>query len=267
MLPDDRAPYAIAQSPVSGRIAVGCESVHGANGAVLIGEPTADGAISLQTLGLHTSSDVFAVAFSTDGQYVFSCGAIKAGKGARAEVVRWDVDSRTATGRFTFPSLLATLAISPAGKWIAAGAADGTVLVLPADNLSDAAAIRFSAGAIVSALAFSSDGHWLVCGTSEGRVVVLRFDKNGLAPVRELPGPSARVRALRFSGNSQTLYVGTSAPDNGIAGWNAQLGRQVGPSFPLPGVLVDFDLAAGSPAIIALTSDGHVASIPISDDP
>jgi serine/threonine protein kinase/WD40 repeat protein len=266
MLPDDRAPYAIAQSPVSGRIAVGCESVHGANGAVLIGEPTADGALSLQTLGLHTS-DVCAVVFSTDGQYVFSCGVIKAGKGARAEIVRWDVGSRTATGRFTFPSLLATLAISPDGKWIAAGAADGTVLVLTAENLSDAAAIRFPAGAIVSALAFSSDGHWLVCGTSEGRVFVLRFDKNGLVPVRELPGPSARVRALRFSRNSQTLYVGTSARDNGIAGWNAQLGRQVGPSFPQPGVLVDFDIAAGSPAIIALTSDGRVTSIPISDDP
>jgi WD40 repeat protein len=257
---------AIAMCPVSSQIAVGCEAVNGANGAVLIGEPTADGAISLQTLGFHTHN-VNAVAFSPDGRSVFSGGAINARNGEPAKIARWDTKSRTLAGQFAHSKSIVKLAISPDGKWIAAGDVDGTVLVLPAENLSDEANLRFTADAYVSALAFSADGHSLVCGTLKGQVVVLRFDKGVLARERELPGVFARVSALRFSHNLQTLYVGTRAPDNGIVGWNAQLGLKVGTPFPLPGVLVDFDIADGSPAIIALTSDGRVTTVPILDDP
>jgi WD40 repeat protein len=261
-LPGNAIPYAVAHNPTSDQIAVGCESVGGANGAVFVGASAADGSLNLTLVGVH-AYDVNSVVFSRDGQFLFTGGAINPHTNAAAEIIRWELPNHTVTHRISCSSSVNALAVSADGRHVAAGCADGTVRLLSAENLESSRDAQFPAGAHITALAFAPDGLRLACGTSKGRIAVLRIEGTKLTLDSEPKCTVARLTGLRFGPDSSVLYFSTGATDAGIGAWNLGIGRLVRPNIPVPGVVLDFDFATATSALIALTTEGGLTTIPM----
>jgi WD40 repeat protein len=136
----------------------------------------------------------------------------------------WNVAESKVVARFTLTSPLTSLAISPDGKTLAAGAADGVIHVLDSNDGKEKAALKGHVGA-VSGVAFFSDGRRIASAGADGVARVWRIAD---APDRTadpiiLNGHGGAVHAVAASPDGQ--FVVTGGEDRTVRIWHAVDGK------------------------------------------
>ena len=163
-----------------------------------------------------------------DRKYTFSRA------GAAPDVELWREASRTIDG---FGNAR-RVALSPDGKWIAAGTDDGTVALFNAATGGLVALQKFSAG--ISALLFSADSGWLFVGGSSATVLFVPQGTSPLSVAQQLRFPSAITQVLYVNVPTARAFVAVSKSQSGIAGAGGGLigarapdGAILGEPFPI----------------------------------
>lgn len=141
------------------------------------------------TLAGHQPSEAWGVAFSADGQRLFSVGddfSLKV----------WDVESRTLIRSHTeHTSLVSCIAVSPDGQWIATGSYDDTVNLWDAETVTVRHRLAGHSHDL-RALTFSPDSKTLVSG---GRCPNIRmWDVQTGMLQNSLPRHDSVIRGLTF---------------------------------------------------------------------
>lgn len=170
---------------------------------------------------------VFAVACDVMRRRLYAATA-DFGAPLYSAVYVWDLPGRGPTSRLRqrlrgFGGPVLCLALDPAGKWLAAGEALGTLgSPEPSQILMwDAQTLRLNnviAGhdGLVESLAFSPDGRWLVSGDAVGRIqqpapsrILLHDLASGTLPLA-VQAHSGWVRSLAFDTKGNLLFTGGS---------------------------------------------------------
>jgi WD40 repeat protein len=112
---------------------------------------------------ISSDTTAFAVAFSPDGAWMAYTGRVRRIEIARTSTLRTE---RTLEGHSHVP---VSLAISPDGEVVAAGAADGTVRLWETRTGGALSTLHISESEI-SRIAFTRDGRHLIAGSREGTV-------------------------------------------------------------------------------------------------
>lgn len=143
---------------------------------------------SLQALNGHTGP-VFDLAFLPDGSGFISVGRDGAIK-------------RSNYAGFTLidePGVkVEKIAISPDGKTLAAGAADGNVLIYNLAAANQKSTLLVKSGKPVTALAFSSDQKYIAFGDEEGKVII--WDLISKTQYADLTAHESKVSEIKFNG-------------------------------------------------------------------
>jgi WD40 repeat protein len=154
----------------------------------------------------------------------------------------------------------AQLALSPDGKTLAAGLADGLVELRDPSSGAVRAALRLDQAGSVSALAFSPDGQLLAAGAPgrQGDSGAARlWDVGSGRPRASVPGLTSQVDAVAFSPDGRTLAVANyqrpgsakSEEDDRVLLWDVREGR-VRRTLRLP--------PGARPHGLAFTLSGHL---------
>jgi len=273
----DQAIDAIAVHPTQNWVAVGTE--RGAIRAISLQA----GFPEIRTWQAHAeNSRVLALVFSTDGKLLISSGAdgvIKLwssdslSQSARAEITIPNQDQCVPTGQ----CWVRTLAISPDGQWLAAGAQNHRLYLwhLPANGRPTLLLnVKFSAN--VWAVAISHDNAWLTAGDETGTLQIYSVINFQKGDVNSHPTDLALylkeisdVRALAFSPVENLSAIGDGAGVVGIM----SVGESVGNLQVLGRLDAAINTVAFSPSgnTVATGSEDHSVRIwhtqPVNQEP
>ncbi len=151
----------------------------------------------------HTGS-VYAVLFGAAGTSLIAGGVARdEGKRPAGEIRVWDPGTNEARAHFRLPSIVYCLALSPDGKALAAGGADGKVRLLDPATGAVTATLAGHQGEVRCA-AFSPDGKLLATGSALSLEVRL-WDVAGRQGVGVLKGHTSTVWGLAFSPDGKVL--------------------------------------------------------------
>ena len=177
-------------------------------GATTIWRP--ESVLPYRELSGHRPKEVWDLAFSDDGSTVFSVGD--------DHMLRsWDlasgVEKKSADPRSI---LVSCLAVSPDGRWVAAGGYDDEVVVYDAQSLNPVATLKGHTHDL-RALAFSPDSLMLASGGRDKNIRIWNVPGFDLAGVRE--GHVDTVRTLTWATNGQLISAGS---DRRILTWDSK---------------------------------------------
>jgi len=177
-------------------------------GAIAVWQP--DSVPPYRELNGHRPHEVWDLAFSADGSTVFSVGDDH-------RLRSWDfaagVEKKSSDARSI---LISCVAVSPDGRWVAAGGYDDDVVVYDAQSLDVVATLKGHAHD-VRALAFSCDGQTLASGGRDRNIRIWNVPSFELAGVRE--GHVDTVRALTWTTDGQLISAGS---DRRILTWDSK---------------------------------------------
>jgi WD40 repeat protein len=141
-----------------------------------------------------------AVAFTPDNQLVTA--------GDSGAVIVWDIASRKEIVNFNSGGVSDALAVSPDGKYLAAGVAGGDIVVW---NLSTRAYFKtLEQFGAISSLQFSPDGKLLATGSSESLVALWNVADDSFSRVNYDLRTDSGVSSMEFSPKNDILAVGDS---------------------------------------------------------
>src|SRR5207237_510218 len=130
------------------------------------------------------------------------------------------------------------VALSPDGKWIAAGTDDGAVALFNAATGGLVALPKFNAG--ISALLFSADSGWLFAGGTTATVLFVPQGNSPLGILQQLRFPSAITQVLYVNVPTARAFVAVAKSASGVAGGGGGLigarapdGAVLGDPFPI----------------------------------
>ena len=169
-----------------------------------------ESALPYRELSGHRPKEVWDLAFSGDGSTVFSVGD--------DHMLRsWDlasgVEKKSAGPRSI---LVSCVAVSPDGRWVAAGGYDDEVVVYDAQSLNPVATLKGHTHD-VRAVAFSSDSQLLASGGRDKNIRIWNVPGFELTGVRE--GHTDTVRALTWTTDGQLISAGS---DRRILTWDSK---------------------------------------------
>ncbi len=146
------------------------------------------------------------------------------------------------------------LAISPDGRWIAAGGDDNAVLVWHADSLAPHRAFHGHAEQ-VSAVAFSPDSRWILSGDVFGRARLWDLESGALRA--KLDGHTRPIVAAGFLPSGQVAL--TASGDGSVAQWDLNSGRELKERMLRhPGKLQGLAISADGRTALTGCDDGQV---------
>jgi hypothetical protein len=147
---------------------------------------------------------VYAVAFSKDGQQLFSSGADK-------KILLWDISSSSSSVVYNESNTVRALGLSPDGKFLAGGADDGRVLIWDIKN-NQVVSFAGEDNNPIYAISFNYSGTSIATGDSKGNVKLWNPYSRKL--IKNLKNHNARVVDIKFSSNSDFMvsssYDGTA---------------------------------------------------------
>ncbi|MET9897063.1 trypsin-like peptidase domain-containing protein [Streptomyces sp. NPDC006446] len=162
----------------------------------------------------HTD-EVYAVAFSRDGNTLFTGGA-------DGTVRLWDpVTGSTRTTLKEHTGQVTSVAFSRDGHTLATGSADGTVRLRDPVTGSTRTTLEGLQAEGVYAVAFSPDGRTLATGCADGRVRL--WDPVTGRTRTTLEGHKAEVNTVAFSPDGRTLATGSA--DRTVRLWDPASGK------------------------------------------
>jgi len=133
-------------------------------------------------------------------------------------------------------------ALSPDGRLLAYGLADGTVHFVDTSTGKETAGLTAHAAA-VQGVAFSPDSQIVVTGGDDGLVIV--WNPHTGQPLDRLTGHAGRVLGSVFSADGRTVYA--ASLDGTILQWDLGRGRRFGDSFTVGAQSPSVDLGRGYP--------------------
>jgi WD40 repeat protein/serine/threonine protein kinase len=171
---------------------------------------------------------VTGLAFDPKGRHLASTG----GQPFAGEVKLWNATTGKALAGKTWNHLLAAVAISPDGAYLATAGHDDSVALWHAATLKPIGTFQSQHQHFVSwgSVAFSADGTRIAAGSPNGLVRV--WDRaTGKEFFSALTPTEASVHGLAFCGRDSHILVAATA-DNTILGWYTRSGR---PAFTFRG--------------------------------
>jgi WD40 repeat protein len=171
------------------------------------------------------SSEVYAVAFSRDGQSLAS--------GARdGSIILWDVAARQARAVIAgaHAGRVASVAFSPDGALLASASWDRSVKIWQAATGAPLLTLPDVHKDVVRAVQFSPAAGPAMLASADLDGVVALWDLSAQPPLRwQLAGHRDQIRGLAFSPDGQLLATGSR--DKRIILWNVATGARVGPEL------------------------------------
>ena len=139
--------------------------------------------------------------------------------------------------------------VSPDGRTLAIGRADGRIIVIDIDEPITRADNLFLSGGNLSVLAFSPNGNWLAAGSERGSAAAWRLESKKSIT---LPPHRAGILSMAFSPNSRFLITGGA--DNYAIGYDIQIEQEI---FRLPHSdwVTDIDFPAADSEWFATASE------------
>jgi WD40 repeat protein len=184
------------------------------------------------------------------------------GESSRGELKLWDPSTGKTLASRAWRNLLAAVAYSPDGKYLATAGHDGDVTSWDAATLRPVRTFKGQTQRTVpwTSIALSADGKWLAAGSPAGLVRV--WDT---ATAREffsaLTPAQAGVSGLAFAGPDGRLLAVATA-DNTVQGWVTRSGK---PAFCLRGHTRSVKAVACSPDGRCLASGGLDRAVKLWD--
>lgn len=198
----------------------------------------------------HHPKEVWDLAFSRDGSTVFSVGD--------DHLLRsWDLASGSEKNVADERSMLVScVAVSPDGRWVAAGGYDDEVVVYDAQSLNPVATLKGHAHD-VRALAFSHDGRMLATGGRDKSVRIWNVPQFDLAATHE--GHTDAIRALTWTTDDRLISAGS---DRRVLIWDSK-GRVVGERTEPEGI----HSLAFAPAGLQIPAPASSATVAVGNSP
>lgn len=156
--------------------------------------------------------------FTPDGRHLVTCAE------NNKAIYFFGVDTRRVIRILRGPKgTLTALAVSAAGRYLAAGTRNGAVWLWP---MSGGAPVRLTGhGETISALDFSPDGQWLASGSRDHTVRLWNVRTHKVH--RVLRGHRAKVMAVRFHPRSHRLASAASLGDKTVKLWDVASGKEL----------------------------------------
>jgi WD40 repeat protein len=156
---------------------------------------------------------VYSVVFSYDSRYLAIGGHMVDGSVRYQAIKIYQTDKFKKVAILNRPSdsikdsIVASVAFSPDGKYLASGNADKTVKVYHTDGFKEITTLTGHSDSVWS-VAFSPDGKYLASGSADKTVKVYHTD--GFKEITTLTGHSDSVRSVSFSINGKYLAGGSA---------------------------------------------------------
>jgi hypothetical protein len=153
---------------------------------------------------------------------------------ADGRLVLWEFGSRRRVThlRASDGSALRAVAVSPDGRWVAAGGGRRRLHLWQTEGGAASGEFGGAAGRI-EALAFTADSCDLACGTHNGRVEM--FERGSATPRWSVRSGRRRIAGIAAAGKGGPLV--TAAADGTIVSWDPVSGGELQRSRPMPGRL------------------------------
>ena len=256
-------PSVRAVDPSTGAIRWSAETAGTVNGLAIAGDRLVvaetgpvievrhtDGGDVLTTLELGDAVDAINVVASPDGRAVAAALVVPASEGPAGRLALWDTDDWTSTLGPPTP-LFVGLAISPDGRTVATGHADGRVRLWDAGTLALMAESPERPDERYSSLAFAGDGRRVVAAGLSGAID--RFSVPDLEPHEtRITGHGQNVDGLAVLGS----WIVSAGDDGTMRIWELESGLPVGEPFPTGG---------HSTVTVAAAPDGRRVATPGRD--
>ena len=197
----------------------------GARAETAAAKPSADAPLPMLDTGGHMVL-IKSLAFTPDGRQLVS--------GSHDKTIRvWDLATGKTVRRIYGEAALGqvgmiyAIALSPDGKWLAAGGDIGdrdkhiTYIRLYDFASGKLAALLKGGEGIVETLAFSPDGRYLISGSGNGTAII--WDVAARNSLHKLQGHEAGVSAVGFTPDG--LHAVTGSSDNDLRLWGATDGK------------------------------------------
>lgn len=184
------------------------------DGTVLVSQWTPQGIERVRQIEGQGAA-VAGLRFSPDHRWLVIGKRQTSGTAAQATVRLWNTEVGELQAEHAVPgTLLACLAVSPCGRWLAIGGARGEVCMIASDD--GRLLRRFPRDEVgVSCLALSPDGQWLVSGREDGHVGLWHPRKGEL--LREMRVHNVPVSAVAFSADGR--WWASGAEDGTVLLW------------------------------------------------
>lgn len=148
------------------------------------------------------------------------------------------------------------IAFSPGGKWVAAGAADGTVVLWEVSTKREVASFTSPGSAAVTVLSFDPRSKFLAAGTGLGHIRLFSLEQRGV--LRTWSAHRGGVAHLAFASDGARM-VSASSFDGTVREWDTESGRPLGsPSSVRSAAFGDTRVSADGKTVATMTAAGSV---------